>query len=315
MQSSKIGIVGFGNQGEAWALNLRDSGWNVTLFLRPRSKGRRQAEALGFRTEVIGPKLEEIAVLALLIPDDAMPEFCSRYKIHLKPGQSLLFAHGFTLHYQTAAWPNETDWILVAPKGIGTAVRERFIAGSGVPAVLAVANDATRHAWEVANRVAEGIGSLRAGTYRATVREEVEADLFSEQALLTGGLPALVEETYNVLVDRGISPEVAYLECVHELAFMADLFQKRGIHGTLQFASPTAQFGGIQGGRRVISPDVRQNLEDLFEEIRAGTFAGNLTREAETGFPATREALTNLKGSLVEITGRKIRRRIERGRA
>lgn len=306
----EIGIVGFGHQGESWAENLRDSGWKVRTFFRPESRACGRAEKLGFKIEPLA-ELGSVPILAILIPDDAMPAFCSASSSLFKERQALVFAHGFTLHYRTALWPATTDWILVAPKGIGAAVRERFLAGSGVPAVLGVENDFTGKAWSIARKVAEGIGAARVGVYEGTAREEVEADLFSEQALLCGGLPALVAETYDVLVKNGVKPEIAYLECVHELKFIAELFQTRGIHETLRTASPTAQFGGFQASRRLITPELRRELEAILAEIRKGSFAKALATEARTGFPETRRALEDLRASSIENVGERVRKRME----
>jgi ketol-acid reductoisomerase len=309
--SRSIGIIGFGNQGKAWALNLKESGWAVTVFLRPQSPLRQTASDLGLAVKPLDGTLGSVPILAVLIPDDAIPAWIAESGSHLRKGQSLVFAHGYALHYKTAPWPAGLDRILVAPKGIGAAVRSKFVAGSGVPAVLAVDHDSTGRAWQTAQDVAEGIGSARVGTYRATARDEVEADLFSEQALLCGGLPALIAHTYDVLVKAGIQPEVAYLECVHELAFIADLIAERGIHGTLKLTSPTARFGGIQGGKRLITPEVRKEMERIFADIRNGNFRRELTDEARTGFPVTREAMDGMKESLVETVGADVRKRID----
>ncbi len=312
-----IGIVGFGNQGSAWAQNLQDNGWAVRVFLRPESRARIKAVEAHLDVRPLGPELGDVPIVALLIPDDAMARFHTDFGRYIQPHQGIVFAHGFSLLYKTAPWPREADWILVAPKGIGSAVRRKFCEGSGVPAVLAVENDATGTAWETAQMVAEGIGANRAGIYRATVREEVEADLFSEQALLCGGLPALIAHTYDILVRGGIRPEVAYLECIHELAFIVDLIQERGIRDTLALTSPTARFGGIQGGKRVITASVRQELKKIWEDIRSGRFRRELTDEANTGFPVTREALDQISNSSVETVGRAVRERMnsERGRS
>jgi ketol-acid reductoisomerase len=305
----EIGIVGFGNQGEPWGLNLRENGWKVRTFFRGESSRSERARSLGFEPETID-RIGSAPILAVLIPDDAMPSFCAANLNHFRERQALVFAHGFTLHYRTALWPAFTDWLLVAPKGIGSAVRERFVAGAGVPAVIAVENDFTKRGLETARAVAEGIGSGRVGIYEGTAREEVEADLFSEQALLCGGLPALVAETYDILVRGGVKPEIAYLECVHELGFITDLFQRNGIHGTLRAASPTAQFGGFRASKRLVSPELRRELETLLTEIRKGAFAQELATEAQTGFPTTHEALETLRASSIETVGERVRKRL-----
>lgn len=309
----KIAIVGFGNQARAWAENLKESGWDVTILLRTGSKTRTDVETRGLKCSDLPGALADFAQVALLLPDDAMTQFCKTHQDHFRTGQALIFAHGFSVHYQTAAWPTNCDLILVAPKGIGTAVRKEFVEGRGVPAVLAVENDVSGHAWQIAEDVAEGIGSNRVGTYRATFREEVLADLFSEQALLCGGLPALLTETFNLLIRNGIHPKVAYLECVHELAFIANLVAERGISAMLRLASPTAQFGGIRGGNKLLTDELRKNLEQLFSEIENGEFVRHLQNESKAGFPTITQSLQDLGESTIEKVGSHVREALQKG--
>lgn len=307
-----IAILGFGNQGVPWAHNLRDSGWDVTVLLRPGSGNHGKARAAGFAVD--DPEnLARHPVLALLIPDDRIADFAREHGHRLRDGQALVFAHGYALHFQTAAFPAGVDLILLAPKGIGSKVREEFLAGRGVPCVLALHQDATGGARGVANALARGLGADRAGIYEATVRDEVEADLLSEQALLCGGVPALVQKTFEILVARGIPAEVAYLECVHELGFMAELFQRRGFHRTLLGASPTAQFGGFAAGPRLVDGAASATLERLHAEIRDGTFAKKLSAEAAGSYPLTTRALGALAEHPLEETGARLRNRIYRG--
>ncbi len=308
----RIAIVGYGNVGEPWALNLRDSGWKIDVLLRSNSKLEERARKNNFSPKSLD-HVSDSPHLALLLPDDAMPLFWNEFGNKIRPGQSLIFAHGFALHYQTVPWPKECNWILVAPKGIGRAIRERFLEKSGVPAVLSVENDATGEGWEIAEAIAEGIGSTRVGIYRSTAKEEVEADLFSEQTLLCGGLPRLVAETYDVLVANGIRPEVAYLECVHELAYITNLFQEKGISATLRLASPTARFGGLQRGKELLAAPLRERLEAIFAQIHKGAFVRELRQEADAGYPVTRKAMEELDASSIEVVGTRVRKEMTRG--
>ncbi len=304
-----IGIVGYGNQGKSWAANLRDEGWCVTILARSESTQKQNAIDDGFPVAPLN-ELGRFNTLALLIPDDAMPVFLKQNETYLVPHQSLVFAHGYTLHFKTAPWPKSLDLILVAPKGIGAAVREKYVQNSGVPAVLAVTQDVSGHAWKTAKKVAQGLGCDRVGTYEATAAEEVESDLFSEQALLCGGLPALIAETFQTLTNEGIRPEVAYLECVHELAFIADLIQKRGIHGMLQMTSPTARYGGIQGAQSFRTPELKKTLHKIFQAIRNQDFSNQMKREAKHSFSDTKREMDRWKKSLIETTGSNVREKL-----
>jgi ketol-acid reductoisomerase len=308
MSARNIAIIGFGNQGRAWAANLRDSGWSVQLLFREKNERSAEAEKLQFQTGLIHEELSKASVVALLIPDDAIPAFQKTYGSLLQTGQSLIFAHGYALHYRTASWPEGVNRILVAPKGIGTAVRQEYVRGSGVPAVLAIDHDVTGTAKDIGFAVADGIGAGRFGIFVATVRDEVEADLFSEQSLLCGGLPALVAHSFETLVDAGISPEVAYLECVHELKFIADLIQEKGIHGMLKFASSTARFGGLTASGELVSDDLKKRMRAILARIQNGEFQASLAAEAAEGFPTTEKAMASLAESCLEQIGKEVRR-------
>lgn len=309
MLSKAIGIVGFGNQGKPWAQNLRDSGWSVTSLLRPESKSLNKAMEAGIDTADI-ESLGEYPILALLLPDDAIPAFFASYGHHLRPHQSIVFAHGFCLHYQTVVWPEFVDLILVAPKGIGVAVREEFTKGRGVPCVVSVYRDVSGYSQDIVQSLVSGLGAERAGIYWSTVQQEVEADLFSEQALLCGGLPALVLKSFEILVQNGIQPEVAYLECVHELGFMAKLFQEKGFFKTMQKASPTAQFGGAIGGKALLDEHMEKKLHELFRNIRQGSFSKTLLQESNSGYEYTRKNLDSMRTHAAETTGEKIREKL-----
>ena len=295
-------------------MNLRDSGWDVSILLRSNSPSKKLAEEYAFKTLPLS-QISEFSIVAVLISDDGMPNFYEEVKNNFVEGQTLVFAHGYSIHYKTVPWPKDLNWILLAPKGIGSAVREKYLEGSGVPCVLSIENSSSQKDWETADLLAHDLGFSKVGVYPATAKDEVEADLFSEQALLCGGVPALVAEAYDILVKEGISPEVAYLECVHELAFIVDLFQKQGIHKTLLGASGTAQFGGVQAARKLITPELRKNLEEIFEDVRRGRFAESLKTEANQKFKTTRKALQDVQELGVEEVGEKIRAQLTKGDA
>ena len=310
--NSRIAILGYGNQGRPWALNLRDSGWSVTILARPHGPSATRAAQDGFNVDP-PDRLGDHPVIALLIPDDEIANFAKDHGARLRGGQSLLFAHGYALHFRTAHFPDDVDLILLAPKGIGVKVREEFLAGRGVPSAISVHRDASGNARSTLEAVARGLGSERAGLYPTSVREEVETDLFSEQALLCGGIPALVHKAFEILVAKGVDPKIAYLECVHELGFMAELFQRRGFHRTLQGASPTAIFGGAKAAPRIVDSAVVASLESLYDDIHAGRFAKNLADEASRSYPSVREYLRSLREDPLEAAGHAVRQTLYPG--
>lgn len=278
----RVAILGFGNQGEAQALNLRDSGCDVIVGARP-GPGATRALAAGFEVLPLREAAENAAVLAVMLPDQEVPGLWPELTVSGARPVTIVFAHGFNLLYGALDLPAEADVVLVSPTGPGRMLRERFVAGSGLPAYLAVAQDASGKAWETAESYAAGIGSARARLWRTTVAEETEVDLFGEQVVLCGGMNALVTAAFETLTARGYAPEIAYLECVHQLKYLADLLHERGVAGMRRGISGTALFGDLTRGSRVIGPESREQMAEILDEIRSGAFAREWQSEQARG--------------------------------
>jgi ketol-acid reductoisomerase len=278
-----VAVLGFGNQGEAQALNLRDSGVEVVVGARPGHAGEARARALGFAVHPLGPAAGLAAVVAMLVPDEAVPQVWPEVAAALTPRGTLLFAHGFALVYSDLAFPEGHDVVLVSPTGPGRVLRALYERGQGLPAYLAVHRDPSGRAWGTAEAYAEAIGCARAALWRTTVTEETEVDLFGEQAVLCGGMNALVTAAFETLVARGYRPEMAYLECVHQLKYLADLLHEQGVAGLREKISSTALFGDLTRGPRVVGEAVRAEMTRVLDEIRNGTFAREWGAEVAAG--------------------------------
>ena len=289
LAGAALAVLGFGNQGEAQALNLRDAGHDVRVGLRPGGAAERRARALGFDVLALEDALAAAEVAAVLLPDEVIASRWAELARHARPGTACVFAHGFALLYGDLGFPRDADVVLVAPTGPGRVLRERASApGGGLPAYVAVHRDATGEAWSLAESWATGIGCARDRLWRTTVAEETEVDLFGEQAVLCGGMNALVVAAFEILVERGYTPEIAYLECVHQLKYLADLLHDRGLQGSRQSISRTALYGDLTRGPRVIGPEARQAMRAALEEIRSGAFAREWLAEAAAGRPSVR---------------------------
>lgn len=279
----KITLVGYGNQGRAWAANLRDSGWDVTVSGRANGNGIAQAKGDGF--SVVAPS-ELRAVrgpIALLLPDEAVPAFYSSY-LAGGEGRQFLFAHGFAVTFTRPPVAPSDDLILVAPKGIGPKLRENYVAGGGVMGVLAVAQDGSGSAWACAQAVAEGLGLTRVGVLKSTFEHETKADLLSEQVVLCGSVPRLVEDTVQFLVEKGIDPKLAEYECLNELKLIVDMMVEHGVQGMLKKVSRAAYYGGMEAADVVLPrPELRARTEKLWGEIESGGFARRLAARMATG--------------------------------
>jgi len=295
-----IAVLGFGNQGEAQALNLRDSGVTVLVGARPGGGGGARARAHGFETLPLDAAARRAAVCAVLLPDERIPDLWPAIAAGLMPGAGIVFAHGFTLLYGDLAFPADADVVLVSPTGPGRVLREVYSRGEGLPAYLAVHRDASGGAWGLAESYARGIGSHRARLWRTTVREETEVDLFGEQAVLCGGMNALVTAAFETLVSKGYSAEIAYLECVHQLKYLADLLHERGVAGMRKGISGTALFGDLTRGPRVVGEGSRAAMAALLEEIRSGAFAREWAAEVARGAPRLAEAVARAAGHPIE---------------
>ena len=304
-------IIGYGAQGRAHALNLRDTGIAVVVALRPKSRSRVTARRDGFRVTTTAAAVRRADVIFLALPDTQMAAIYSAdIAPHLRAGQTLLFAHGFALHYRTIIPPENLDVVMVAPKGLGPMVRTQFVAGKGVPCVVAVQQDASGHARQVAFAYAKAIGGTRAGIIETTFREETEADLFAEQAVLCGGMSALVQAGFETLVEAGYQPEMAYFECLHELKFIVDLMHRKGIRGMRERISETAKWGDVLVGPRIIDETVRARMKKVLGEIQRGKFAKDWLREAATGKKRYQRLLDGAAERPIEQVGERLRDRM-----
>lgn len=300
-----VAILGYGNQGAAHALNLRDSGARVVVGARPGRGAEARAKAAGFEVFGLADAVARAGVVAVLLPDDAVPAVWPAVAGVLAADAGVVFAHGFNLLYSELAFPSAADVVLVAPTGPGRVLRQLYAGGSGLPAYLAVHRDGGGGAWALAERYAGWLGCARARLWRTTVREETEVDLFGEQSVLCGGMNALVTAAFETLVEAGYSPEIAYLECVHQLKFLADLLHERGVTGLRQGISGTALYGDVTRGPRVIGDPARREMRALLDEIRSGAFARELAAETAAGGPRVRAAVAAAAAHPMEAARRR----------
>jgi ketol-acid reductoisomerase len=308
LAQKKIAVLGYGSQGHAHALNLRDSGFDVRVGLRPESASVHKAEDAGLRVLGISDAAAEADVIMVLLPDT---EQKSIYDLeiapHLTAGKCLLFAHGFNIRFNLITPPADVDVAMVAPKGPGHLVRRTYVEGGGVPSLVAVHQDATGHAHEIALAYAHAIGATRAGVLETTFTEETETDLFGEQAVLCGGVTALVRAGYETLVEAGYQPESAYFECLHELKLIVDLMYEEGITGMRFSVSDTAEYGDLTRGPRIINDQVKAEMKKILGEIQDGSFAAEWVKENEIGRPRYRELREAGKKHPIEDIGKKLR--------
>jgi ketol-acid reductoisomerase len=301
-------VIGYGAQGRAHALNLRDSGIPVVVGLLPKSRSRLTARRDGLRPTTTAAAVRRADVIFLALPDTKMAEiYGADIGPNLRSGQTLLFAHGFAIHYRTIIPPNDVDVIMVAPKALGPMVRTQFVAGHGVPCVIAIQQDASGHARQVALAYAKAIGGTRAGVIETTFREETEADLFAEQAVLCGGMSALVQAGFKILVEAGYQPEVAYFECLHELKFIVDLMHREGIRGMRARISETAKWGDISVGPKIVDARVKARMKEVLGEIQRGKFAKDWLRETATGRKRYQRLLDVAARQPIEEVGKRLR--------
>lgn len=284
--SPRIAIVGYGSQGRAHALNLRDSGFDVTVGLRPGGPTEFKAKADGFTVKSPAEAVKDADLVAVLTPDMVQQALYDEVlAAHMKPGACLLFAHGLNVHYGMIAPREDLDVVLVAPKGPGALVRREYEIGRGVPCIYAVHQDRSGKAEQLALAYAAGLGGARANVIKTTFKEETETDLFGEQAVLCGGASALVQAGFETLVEAGYQPEIAYYEVLHELKLIVDLFYEGGITRMLEFVSETAQYGDYVSGPRVIDAGVKARMKEVLRDIQDGTFTRNWVAEYKAGLP------------------------------
>ena len=304
----KVAILGYGSQGHAHALNLRDSGVDVVVGLRPTSKSVEFAKEQGLEVKPVGEAVAEADVVMILLPDQYQAAVYKKdVEPNLKPGAALAFAHGFNIHYGYITPPKDVNVIMCAPKGPGHIVRRQYTEGSGVPDLICVAQDATGDAWDIALSYAWGVGGARAGVIKATFAQETEEDLFGEQAVLCGGLVELVKAGFETLVDAGYPPELAYFECYHEMKMIVDLMYESGIHFMNYSISNTAEYGEYYAGPKVINEQSREAMREILARIQDGTFAEEFVADCKNGHAWLIEQREAINSHEIEKTGERIR--------
>jgi ketol-acid reductoisomerase len=308
LEGKTIAIVGYGSQGHAHALNLRDSGVNVVVGLYPGSKSWAKAEAAGLRVMTTADAAKAADMMMVLVSDHIQGDlYQSDIAPHLKPGKTLMFAHGFNIHFGFIKAPEGVDVSMVAPKAPGHRVRELYVEGVGVPALVAVHQNASGQATERALAYARALGSLKAGVIETTFKEETESDLFGEQAVLCGGASELIRAGFETLVDAGYAPEIAYFECLHELKLIVDLIYEGGLSYMRYSVSDTAEYGDYTRGPRIVNEQTRAEMKKILSEIQSGEFAKTWINENKTGrknFLAMRQAAGDQK---IETVGAELR--------
>ena len=311
IKGKKVGIIGYGSQGHAHALNLHDSGVEVQVGLHTGSKSKAKAEAAGLKVGKNSDVAAWADVIMILAPDTTQPKlYKEEIEPHLKAGKTLMFSHGFNIRFETIKPPAEVDVSMIAPKSPGHRVRETFQAGQGTPALLAVHQDASGHAQELSLSYAKALGTARAGVILTTFAEETETDLFGEQTVLCGGVSDLVKSGFNTLVKAGYQPEIAYFECLHELKLIVDLMYQGGLNYMRYSVSDTAEHGDYTGGPRIITDETRAEMEKMLCEIQDGTYAKGWIEENEKGRPSFNKVRAEEQEQLLERVGAELREMI-----
>jgi ketol-acid reductoisomerase len=308
LRGKKIGIIGYGSQGHAQAQNLRDSGLQVTVADRPGSANYEKAVEDGFTPVSAREIAENCDLVQILIEDDAQAAlYRNDIAQSMKAGKTLLFSHGFNIHYGQIRPPKEVDVVMIAPKGPGHLVRSEYVRGAGVPALVAIQQDASGQALQIALAYASGIGATRAGVMETTFKEETETDLFGEQAVLCGGVSELIKAGFDTLVEAGYQPEIAFFECMHELKLIVDLIYRGGLAYMRYSVSDTAEYGDLSRGKRIINEETRAEMKRILEEIQSGQFAREWILENQAGRPMFQTTRKREKTLLVEQIGAKLR--------
>ncbi len=309
LKDKKISIIGYGSQGHAHAQNLRDSGFNVIVGQRKGSPNYNLAVEHGFKPVSADKATQQGDLISLLIPDEVQAGVYEKeIKPHLKKGKTLLFSHGFNIHFGQVVPPKDVDVIMVAPKGPGHLVRSEYVKGGGVPCLMAIHQNPSKKAEEVALAYASGIGGGRGGVLETTFAEETETDLFGEQAVLCGGASALVKAGFETLVEAGYQPELAYFECMHELKLIVDLFYQGGLTYMRHSISNTAEFGDVTRGPRIINEDTKKEMKKILSEIQDGSFAKEWILENKEGRPKFNALVAKDKNHQLEKVGARLRK-------
>jgi ketol-acid reductoisomerase len=308
VRGRKVAVVGYGNQGRAQALNLRDSGVAVTVALPLASASRARAAADGFALATAAEAARGADIVMMLAADeDQGLIYAEELAPNLRQGAALGFSHGLNIHFRLIEPRPDLDIFLLAPKGPGTALRDDYLKGSGLIALFAVAQDASGRAEAIALSYGAAIGSGRVGMLRTSFAEECEADLFNEQAVLWGAIPELIQAGYETLVDAGFSPEIAYFECLTEVKLIADLIYERGIAGMREAISNTAEYGALKGGRRIVDADTRTEMRRILRDVRSGAFVQDLLEDARAGYPKLKASREAAKAHPIEAVGARLR--------
>lgn len=308
IKSKKIAVIGFGSQGYGQSMNLKDSGCDIVLGLRLGGKSDTKAKDYGFRTMSIEDAVKYADIVQILIPDELQAKvYEKQIKPYMRKGQYLMFSHGFNIHYKKIVAPEDVNVIMVAPKGPGHTVRSEFLEGRGVPSLIAVYQDSSGNSKEVALSYASAIGAGRAGIIETTFKEETETDLFGEQAVICGGVSALIKAGFETLVDAGYSPYMAYFEVLHEMKLLVDLINQGGLADMRYSISNTAEYGDMTRGPKVIGKESREAMKNLLKDIQSGVFANEFLDEMETGCHKFNQLRKENADHLIEKVGQEIR--------
>jgi ketol-acid reductoisomerase len=308
LSDKTVAVIGYGSQGHAHSLNLKESGVNVVVGLREGSSSRATAEAAGLKVETVAEASKQGDIIMILINDEVQRAvYEADIRPNLEAGNALAFAHGFNIHFQQVVPPGNIDVFMVAPKGPGHLVRRVYEEGGGVPGLLAIYQDATGRAHEIGLAYAKGIGCTRAGVIETTFREETETDLFGEQVVLCGGLTELIRAGFDTLVEAGYQPEVCYFECLHEVKLIVDLIYEGGIANMRSSISDTAEFGDLSRGRRVVTEETRKEMKNILEDIQTGRFAKEWLLENQVGRPTYNARKRQDEEHLIEEVGGRLR--------
>jgi len=310
LKGERIAVLGYGSQGRAHAMNLRDSGFDVVMGLRPGGKSAARAKQDGFDVQNPIAAVDGAGLVAFLVPDMAQAKLYHDVESQLRKNGTLLFAHGFNIHFGHIKPRADLDVVLIAPKGPGDLVRRQYEAGRGVPCLVAVEQDATNSAFDRALAYAAGIGGARAGVLQTTFAEETETDLFGEQAVLCGGLTELIVKGFETLTEAGYQPEVAYFECMHEVKLIVDLLHEGGLRKMHDFISETAKYGDLTRGPRIIDQHVKDNMRTVLKEVQDGTFARQWAEENEAGLENYNRMMDEDLDREIERVGKDLRGRM-----
>ena len=308
LKGKKIAIIGYGIQGRGQALNLKDSGVDVIVSELAGTENYKQAEKDGFKPIPADEASKEADILQILTQDHVQASVYNKaIAPNLKAGKSLVFSHGFNIHFKEILPPKDIDVFMVAPKGPGALVREQYEEGKGVPCLVAIFQDATGNALKIALAYAKAIGGTRAGVIETTFKEETETDLFGEQVVLCGGVTELIKAAYDTLVEAGYQPEIAYFECLHELKLITDLIYKTGIKGMRKRVSDTAEYGDLTRGPRIVNDETRKTMKEILGEIQSGKFAKEWIEENKKGRPVYNKLTEEHDKHSIEEIGKKLR--------